>query len=200
MERAYQQHTPMGDYVTAYIEAEGDVLEVFAKLPLSELPIDRYFVKAVKEIHGADLTQPAPGLLRETVAAWSDPTAKGRGRGMAFCAPLAPGKTARARAFVADAYHRKEFTASRRRLSVSVELITLHSTPRGDLVGIYIEGADPVKGNAGFAASEEPFDLWFKEQLTKIFPSSIDFSKPVEGVEEILDSTEIADLSLRKAA
>ena len=27
MERAYLQHTPMGDFVTSYIEAEGDVLE-----------------------------------------------------------------------------------------------------------------------------------------------------------------------------
>jgi hypothetical protein len=195
-----EQHTPMGDFVTAYIEAEGDVLEKFGKLASSDLDIDRYFVKASKEIHGADLTQPMPGPAPETVAAWVDPTAKGRGRGMAFCAPLTPGETDRARAFVADAYHRDDFTASRRRLNVSEELITLHSTPQGDLVGIYIEGDDPAKGNAGFAASRDPFDVWFKEQLTKIFPAAIDFSKPVEGAEEIFDSTKIADLSLGKAA
>jgi len=126
--------------------------------------------------------------------------AKGRGRGMALCAPLAPGATERARAFVADAYHRDEFTASRRRLHVSEELLTLQSTPQGDIVGLYIEGDDPVKGNAGFAASQDPFDLWFKEELTKIFPPAIDWSKPVEGVEEIFDSTKVADLSLGKAA
>lgn len=200
MERAYLQHTPMGDFVTAYIEAEGDALEAFGKLSSSDLDIDRYMAKAVKEIHGADLSQPMPAPLPETVAAWFDPTAKGRGRGMAFCAPLAPGETERARAFVADAYHRDELTASRRRLNVSVELITLQSTPQGDVVGIYIEGDDPVKGNAGFAASKDPFDLWFKEQLAKIFPPAIDFTKPVEGVEEIFDSTKIADLSLGKAA
>ena len=200
MERAYLQHTPMGDFVTAYIEAEGDVLETFGKLASSDLDIDRYFVKAVKEIHGADLTQPMPGPLPETVAAWIDPTAKGRGRGMALCAPLAPGATERARAFVADAYHRDEFTASRRRLNVTEELLTLQSTPQGDIVGIYIEGDDPAKGNAGFAASQDPFDLWFKEELTKIFPPAVDFSKPVEGVEEIFDSTKVADLSLGKAA
>ena len=200
MERAYLQHTPMGDFVTAYIEAEGDVLEKFGKLASSDLDIDRYFVEASREIHGADLTQPLPGPAPETVAAWGDPMAKGRGRGMAFCAPLTPGETGRARAFVADAYHRDDFTASRRRLNVSEELITLHSTPQGDLVGIYIEGDDPAKGNAGFAASRDPFDLWFKEQLTKIFPAAIDFSKPVEGVEEIFDSSRVADLSLSKAA
>jgi hypothetical protein len=200
MERAYLQHTPMGDYVTAYIEAEGDVAGKYAQLASSELDIDRYFVRAVKEIHGADLTRPLPGPQPETVAAWVDSTSKRRGRGMAFCAPLTPGETERARAFVADAYHRDEFTASRRRLNVSEELITLHSTPQGDVVGIYIEGDDPVKGNEGFAASSDPFDVWFKEQLTKIFPASIDFSKPVEGIEEIFDSTQIADLSLGKAA
>lgn len=200
MERAYLQHTPMGDYVTAYLEAEGDVLEAFGKLASSDLDIDRYMAKAVKEIHGADFTKPMPGPAPETVAAWFDSTAKRRGRGMALCAPLAPGATERARAFVADAYHRDEFAASRRRLNVNGELLTLQSTPQGDIIGIYIEGDDPAKGNAGFAASTEPFDLWFKEELTKIFPPAVDFSKPVEGVEEIFDSTKVADLSLGKAA
>ena len=200
MERAYLQHTPMGDYVTAYLEGEGDVLEAFGKLGSPDLAIDRYMAKAAKEIHGADFTQPMPGPAPETVAAWIDPAGKGRGRGMALCAPLAPGATERARAFVADAYHRDEFTASRRRLHVSEELLTLQSTPQGDIVGLYIEGDDPAKGNAGFAASQDPFDLWFKEELTKIFPPAIDWSKPVEGVEEIFDSIKVADLSLGKAA
>jgi len=200
MERAYLQHTPMGDYVTAYLEAEGDVLEAFGKLASSDLDIDRYMAKAAKEIHGADFTKPMPGPSPETIAAWIDPAAKGRGRGMALCAPLAAGATERARAFVADAYLRDEFTASRRRLNVSEELLTLQSTPEGDIVGIYIEGDDPAKGNAGFAASQDPFDLWFKEELKKIFPPAIDWSKPVEGVEEIFDSTKVADLSLGKAA
>jgi hypothetical protein len=200
MERAYLQHTPMGDYVTAYLEGEGDVLEAFGKLASSDLDIDRYMARAVKEIHGADFAKPLPGPAPETVAAWTDPAAKGRGRGLALCAPLAPGATERARTFVDDAYHRDEFTASRRRLNVSEELITLQSTPQGDIVGIYIEGDDPAKGNAGFASSQEPFDLWFKEELTKIFPPQIDWSKPIEGVEEIFDSTKVADLSLGKAA
>ena len=200
MERAYLQHTPMGDFVTSYIEADGDLAEGFRKLGTSDLEIDRYFVRAVREIHGADLSQPLPEPLPETVAAWIDPAAKSRGRGMALCAPLAPGATERARAFVADAYHRDEFTASRRRLHVNEELLTLHSTPQGDLVGIYIEGDDPQSGNAGFAASQEPFDIWFKEELTKIFPPAVDFSKPVEGIEELFDSTTVADLGLSKAA
>jgi len=200
MERAYLQHTPMGDFVTSYIEAEGELAETFGKLAESDLDIDRYFANAVKEIHGVDLTQPMPGPMPETVAAWTDQSARNRGRGMALCAPLTAGETERARAFVADAYQRDEFTASRRRLGVTEELITLHSTPQGDIVGIYIEGTDPAQGNAGFAASQEPFDLWFKEELTKIFPPTIDWSKPVEGIEELFDSAKVADLGLGKAA
>jgi hypothetical protein len=200
MERAYQQHTPMGDYVVSYIEAEGDIPDAFAKIPSSDLDIDRYFVKAVKEIHGTDLTQPMPGPAPETVAQWSDPMARGRGQGMAFCVPIIPGQTERARSFARDAYGRDEFTASRRKLRQSREVATLTSTPQGDIVSVYVEADDPIRGNSDFAASQEPFDLWFKEQLTAIFPPAVDFTKPIEGVEEILDSTKIADLSMSKAA
>ena len=75
MERAYLQHTPMGDFVTSYIEAEGDLGEAFGKLAKSDLDIDRYFAQAVREIHGADLSRPMPAPLPETVAAWIDPAA-----------------------------------------------------------------------------------------------------------------------------
>jgi hypothetical protein len=200
MERVYQQHTPMGDYVVVYFEADGDMIEKFAKVPSSDLDIDRYFVKAVKEIHGVDLTQPMQGPPPETVAEWSDPMARGRGQGMAFCMPIIPGQTERARSFARDAYGRDEFTASRRKLRGSREVATLNPTPHGDLIAVYVEGDDPQRGNADFASSQEPFDLWFKEQLTAIFPPQIDFTKPIEGVEEILDSAKIADLSVSKAA
>jgi hypothetical protein len=200
MERAYLQHTPMGDFVTAYLESDGDILEKYGSLASSDLDIDKYFVRAVKEIHGVDLSQPLPGPKPETISAWFDPAVTSRGRGMALCAPLAPGATDRAKEWARETYRRDEFAASRRRLHVNGELLTLQSTPQGDIVGIYIEGEDPWKGNAGFAASQEPFDLWFKEQLTTIFPPAIDFSQPVEGVEEIFDSTKVADLSLGKAA
>jgi hypothetical protein len=200
MERAYLQHTPMGDYVVTYIENEGDIVKKFGEIASSDLDLDRYFTKAVKEIHGVDLAQPMPGPAPETVAVWTDAAVERRGRGFAFCAPLIPGQTETARAFVADAYHRDEFAASRRRLHVSEELITLQSTPQGDIVGVYIEGDDPEEGNRGFAASQEPFDLWFKEQLATIFPPAIDFTKPVEGIEETFDSTKVADLRLKKAA
>ena len=200
MERAYLQHTPMGDFVTAYLEAEGDVLEKFGKVASSDLDIDHYFVKAVKEIHGADLTQPMPGPSPETVAAWIDPTAKGRGRGLALCAPLAPGATERARAFVADAYHRDEFTASRRRLNVSEELITPTRRRRVTSSASTSKATIPRRAAPASPHPRTPSTCGSRRRLTKIFPPAVDFSKPVEGIEEIFDSTKVADLSLSKAA
>ena len=47
--------------------------------------------------------------MPETVAAWTTDGQEAVAAGMAFCAPLTPGETERARAFVADAYHRDEF-------------------------------------------------------------------------------------------
>ncbi|HLZ08886.1 MAG TPA: hypothetical protein VKT80_09885, partial [Chloroflexota bacterium] len=64
----------------------------------------------------------------------------------------------------------------------------LQSTPMGDVINVYLEGKDPVAGNVKFAASTSEFDVWFKRQLSEIFPPFIDFSKPVPGVEEIFDS------------
>jgi len=200
LERAYLQHTPMGDYTVLYYESDGDITESFAKLTTSDLDIDRWLIGAVKEIHGVDLTQPLPGEPPETVRPWVDPNVTERRRGMALCAPLRPGVVEKGRKFIDDAYSRPQYADSRRSLDVNVELVTINYTPQGEVAGIYIEGRDPVEANRGFAASTKPFDLWFKEQLVGLFPDEVDFSKPVDPTEEIFDSSKIADLSVRKAA
>ena len=61
----------------------------------------------------------------------------------------------------------------------------------------YLEGADPVAANRHFATSTDPYDLRFKEELKKILPPIVDFSKPLEGIEEIFDSTKVASRPLR---
>jgi hypothetical protein len=195
LERAYVQHTPMGDYTVVYFESQGDIAESFAKAAKSDLEVDRWMLKAVKEIHGADLTQPLPGKPPETVRPWVDTNVTERRRGLALCAPLRPGVVEKARAFLDDAYSRPEYAESRRSLDVNAELVTINYTPHGEVAGIYIEGKDPVQANRGFAASTKPFDVWFKEQLRGIFPDEVDFSRPVEPTEEILDSAKFADLS-----
>jgi len=159
---------PWGTSSPPTSKPEGDLLEKFAMLPSSDLDIDRYFVKASKEIHGRR-PHPADAWSRARDGGRLDrPDGQGPGPGHGLLRPAHAGRDDRARAFVAETYHRDDFTASRRRLNVSEELITLHSTPQGDLVGIYIEGDDPTQGNAGFAASQDPSTCGFKEQLTKI--------------------------------
>ena len=179
----------MGSFVVAYVESEGAAGETMGKMAASELQFDQDFARLVKEIHGVDITEPPHGAPPETVGNWVDADAP-RGRGLAFCAPLIPGQEDAGRRLTAEAFsaRRDEMTASRRALGHCVEVVTLHDTPMGPIVGVYLEGTDPVEGNRKLTESTEPFDLWFKGQLKTIFPSEIDFDKPVPPVKEIFDS------------
>lgn len=114
LERAYLQSTPMGSFVIAYSESERGFDAFVAETVKSELPIDRFFVDTVRELHGVDLTQPPPGPAPETIGAWFDPAVTTRGRGMAFVAPLLPGTEDAGRAFIADAFSREDMTRTRR--------------------------------------------------------------------------------------
>lgn len=189
MERAYEMQTPMGTFVIAYIESERGFAETMGMLPTSDLAIDRDFAAALQDVHGMDTTQPPPGPPPETVAEWQDPQVKERRPGIAFLAPIAPGRTEAARAFAREAWQTRkdDYVASRRALGVNVEVVTLNQTPQGDIICVYLEGADPVQANRAFAASQTPYDRWFKDQLKSIFPPEIDFDQPVPPVSTIWD-------------
>jgi hypothetical protein len=188
LERVYLQTTPMGMFVVAYVESGAGFGQAMGAVGQSDLDLDKYFVRAVKEIHGVDLTQPPQGQPPETVGEWVDPQVTERRKGMAFCAPLIPGTEEQGRAFCRDAFSRPEMTESRRALQENVEVVTLVETPNGPAAAVYLEGKDPWEGNRRFAASTSTFDTWFKDELRKIFPPMIDFGQPVPGVEEIFDS------------
>src|SRR6266852_3258002 len=66
LERAYLKKTPMGNFVVAYLESDKGFGETMGSVPTSGLEIDRWFVEYVKDTHGVDLTQPAPGPQPET--------------------------------------------------------------------------------------------------------------------------------------
>jgi hypothetical protein len=193
LERVYWQHTPMGDFVVAYLETRGSVAESFGAPAQSDLDIDKFFVAKIKEVHGIDLSQPPAGPPPETVGEWFDPKVTARGRGMAFCAPLVSGKEDEGRAFAREAYVNRvdEFAASRRAIGQNAEVVTLIETPQGPVIAVYVEGSDPFDGNRKFAASTSPFDVWFKQECAKIFAPFVDFNNPVEGVTEIFDSAPV---------
>jgi len=192
LERAYLQHTPMGDFVIAYGESDrsaADVVDAYAK---QATEIDRFFVSTVKEVHGVDLSEVPEGPPPQTIGEWVDIAVTERRRGMAFCAPLAPGQEDRGRAWSKEIYGPQEMTTSRRAFGQNVEVVTLTETPQGPVCGVYVEATDPFEANRTFAASREPFDVAFKEELRVLFPPLINFDQPVPGVTEIFDSHTLA--------
>lgn len=189
MERVYQQETPMGTMVIAYVESERSFEETMADSAASQAPIDRDFNAKTAEVHGFDTSQPPQGPPPEVIGDWVDPDVKERRTGLAFVAPLIPGRTDAGRAIAHEAFvgRRQELTESRRALSQNVETVIVNSTPMGDVTCVYIEGVDPVEGNRRFAASQRPYDVWFKEQLTTIFPPEVDFSQPLPPIQQLWD-------------
>ncbi len=197
LERAYWQHTPMGDFVIAYIESNKPTLaEAFATSGQDTTPMGTYFAEKIKEIHGINITQQPEGPAPEVVAEWSDPLVTGRGKGWAFMAPIIPEMEEFARTWSADAFSRVGMTESRRAFKQRIEIVTLIQTPQGPVTAVYLEGEDPVEGNRLFAASTSEFDVWFKENLTKLYPPFIDFSQPVPGVTQIFDSEALAGVDV----
>ena len=123
---------------------------------------------------------------------WEDETVTQRKRGLAFCVPVIAGASETARTFCKEAFdtRRAELSASRRALGSSRETVVLNHTPAGDIAAVYIEADDPVAANRGFAASQSPFDTWFKQQCARIFPPDIDFNQPLPPITEVFDSQE----------
>ena len=75
LERAYWQHTPMGDFVVAYAESnKNTVAETLQAMAQGSTDLDRFFIEAVKEVHGIDITSRPLVPLRRRSASGSIPT------------------------------------------------------------------------------------------------------------------------------
>ncbi len=94
--------------------------------------------------------------------------------GMIF--PLLPGKREALQQFAAALAgpRRMEYEASQ--ASVLKESWFLQSTPHGDLLLVHFEAPDPTAVLTSLAVSEEPFDVWFREQVQSI--TGIDLTQP----------------------
>lgn len=89
--------------------------------------------------------------------------------------PIRPGKLEAWRRFCQElqGVRRHAYETSRRRLGIVHEQFALVQTPIGDAALANIEAADVGKALAGLAASEHPFDRWFKARLLELHGVSL---------------------------
>ena len=100
---------------------------------------------------------------------------------LASAFPILPGKTEQWKHFSHEMAgpRRSAYEASRRRLGITREVAYLQKTPQGDLAVVYIETQNIPRFFEGLASSQEPFDVWFREQAKQIH--GVDFSEPLPG-------------------
>src|SRR5262249_512601 len=102
MERGFEQVTPMGTFMVAYVEAGRPFGATAAEVPKSELEAELELAAAMNEITGFDAS--TPGEPSELLADWVDDTVTERKPGLAFFAPIRPGAAEAGRRFVQQAY------------------------------------------------------------------------------------------------
>ena len=98
--------------------------------------------------------------------------------------PILPGKTEEARRFAQEAMGPRgdEAAASFRRLGVTRETWHVQTTPMGDMVIVVMEAADPAAAFKQWAASNDPYDKWFKQQAGVM--TGLDFNTPIPTLPE----------------
>lgn len=85
----------------------------------------------------------------------------------AFASPILPGKQEAWRRFLQEMLESRqgEHEESRRLLGITRELVWLVQTQQRDVAITYLEADDPRQVLTQLAASNLPFDRWFREQL-----------------------------------
>lgn len=100
----------------------------------------------------------------------------------AFFVPLLPGKADAARAFAEALSGPRRAELDDAQTTVTKESWFLQETPHGDFMIVYYVSPDPKKVHQALAVSEEPFDVWFREQILDL--TGIDISTPFPGLPE----------------
>jgi len=86
---------------------------------------------------------------------------------IAFAGPILASKEEPWRRFLQElsGSRSQEYGALKQRLGILAERVWLMRTRDSETVIAYFEVQDPQQALARLVASEEPFDLWFKEKL-----------------------------------
>jgi hypothetical protein len=107
-----------------------------------------------------------------------------------FALPILPGKTEATRTFLREVGGPRiqELAACGRGVGIAKETWAIQQTPQGDLVVAYIAGEDIAHAFAVFAASQDEFDRWFKQQVQEM--TGADLNTPPPGpISEIFADT-----------
>jgi len=86
-----------------------------------------------------------------------------------FAVPVVPGKTDAWKKAVAEMKgpRKAEYEESRRRMGITKEVVSLQSTPQGDVVVVFLEAGDPANVVAKYLSSDAAFDKWFADTVLK---------------------------------
>lgn len=98
-----------------------------------------------------------------------------------FALPILAGKTDAARAFLHELEHerRGQFAATQERLRLYKEVWAIQELPQGDVFVVYFDGDDIGQMFQQFAASQDDFDLWFKQHVLET--TGADLNTPPPG-------------------
>jgi hypothetical protein len=101
---------------------------------------------------------------------------------IAFVAPIVSGKTdllrQAAQSQAPGGERRAAYEASRERHGITREASWIQPTPMGDLTIVYIEADDLEAMFDGLGSSQDPFDVWFREQTREVHGINIEDGVP----------------------
>lgn len=101
---------------------------------------------------------------------------------IAFFVPIIEGKTEDARAFAAKMMENGGERFSQANTTVTKESWFLQQTPVGDFIIVYSHAPDGQQVMKNLAESQEPLDVWFKDQILEL--TGIDCNEPMGDLPE----------------
>lgn len=184
-ERWWVQQTSSGGTLILLTEGS-DPEEAPTRLAESEDPYDQWFRSQAGAILGVDLDKPielyAEAVYTSVRYYMNGPDA------IALAAPVRAGKTEAFRdfAFEAQADARDDVIDLHNRVGMH-ENWWLEQTTEGDVAILYLEGDNLAAAMKELAQSEEPGDVWYREQMHELLGVDVGSSALLESSELLLD-------------
>lgn len=109
-----------------------------------------------------------------------------------FAFPILSGRTEAARAFLQELEgpRKQELIACDQRVGIAKETWGIQQSPQGDLMIAYVTGENLARSFEEFAASQDPFDRWFKDRMQDLTGADL-YAPPTGPVNEVLSDAVI---------